>query len=231
MEAEQLEILNFIRQTTPFDGLPQETQARIAASAEVAYYRAGSTILEYGAAVHDLYLVRSGAVEIYRRNGELYNRLSEGSLFGQLGLLMNNRVRLPARALEDTLLYCIPEPVFNELFEQFELFADFVEIEDRTRLRQAVSRREDANELMTAKVLTLVQRDPVVIGVQATAQQACQKMSEESVSSLLIVNDTAENRENTSPMAGIITDRDIRNRLVTPGLDYSTPVAQIMSTE
>lgn len=231
VEVEHLEILDFLRSHQPFRDLPEEVLAGVASRVEISYFKAGTPILEFGQEIDALHVVRSGAVEIFRRNGELYNRLSEGGIFGEFGLLRNRRVRFPATALEDSLIYLIPEPVFSELFEQFELFADFVEIEDRTRLRQAVSRREDANELMTAKVLTLVQRDPVVIGVQATAQQACQKMSEESVSSLLIVNDTAENRENTSPMAGIITDRDIRNRLVTPGLDYSTPVAQIMSTE
>lgn len=228
MEAEQLEILNFIRQTAPFDGLPEETQARITASAEVAYYRAGSTILEYGAAVHDLYLVRSGAVEIYRRNGELYNRLSEGSLFGQLGLLMNNRVRLPARALEDTLLYCIPEPVFNELFEQFESFADFVEVEDRTRLRQAVSRREDANELMTSSVRELISREPVTIARSASVREAALRMTEEGVSSILVLQPESAGEPG---VAGIVTDRDLRTRVLATGLAADTPVAEIMSAD
>ena len=46
--------------------------------------------------------MRSGAVEIHRRGGELHNRLAEGDIFGQAGLLRGNKVRLGA----DTLAAC-----------------------------------------------------------------------------------------------------------------------------
>ncbi|MBU1459768.1 MAG: hypothetical protein KKC89_09435, partial [Gammaproteobacteria bacterium] len=51
--------------------------------------------------------------------GELYNRLSEGEVFGQFGLLRGHKVRLPARAIEDSLIYFIP----GLLFEQLDLHA------------------------------------------------------------------------------------------------------------
>ncbi|PSJ46212.1 cyclic nucleotide-binding protein [Zobellella endophytica] len=227
MEVEQIEILGFVRQFSPFDSLPEETLARIATQVEVAYFRAGTPILKYGEQVHEFYLVRSGAVEIYRRNGELYNRLSEGSLFGQMGLLMHNRVRLPATALEDTLLYCLPESLFNELFEQFESFADFVEVEDRTRLRQAVSRRE-ANPLMTSSVRTLIAREPVMIPDSATVREAAERMTGEGVSSILV---TGTDDGGEPSIAGIITDRDLRTRVLAAGLPGETPVVEVMSVE
>ncbi|MEF1340751.1 cyclic nucleotide-binding domain-containing protein, partial [Vibrio rotiferianus] len=139
MEAEQLEVLNFISQYPPFDDLPEEHLRNIAMNAEVAYYRAGADILKKGDDIRDLYMIRSGVVEIFRRKGELYNRIDAGGLFGQMGLLMNNRVRMPAKAIEDTLVYCIPEKIFTELCDEFENFADFMELEDSARLRTAVS--------------------------------------------------------------------------------------------
>lgn len=228
MEVEQREILGFIRRFAPFEGLPEETLARVAGQVEIAYYRAGSPILNYGDQVHDLYLVRSGAVEIYRRSGELYNRLSEGSLFGQMGLLMNNRVRLPARALEDTLLYCLPEALFHTLCAEFESFADFVEV-DSSRLRQAVSRQEGANELMTSSVRELITREPVTISLSATVQEAAQRMTEEGVSSILVLD--PEPRDDGALVAGILTDRDLRTRVLAAGLALQTPVAQVMSAD
>ncbi len=86
MEAEQLEVLNFISQYPPFDDLPEEQLRKIALNAEVAYFRQGTKILNFGDTIRDLYMVRSGAVEIYRRKGELYNRIDAGGLFGQMGL-------------------------------------------------------------------------------------------------------------------------------------------------
>ncbi|WP_116472503.1 putative nucleotidyltransferase substrate binding domain-containing protein [Zobellella maritima] len=230
MEVEQLEILGFIRQFAPFDSLPEKAQEHVARHIEVAYYRAGTTICEYGDKLQDLYLIRSGAVETYRRSGELYNRLSEGNLFGQMALLMNNRVRLPAKALEDTLLYCIPETIFTELVEKYEQFADFVEVADRDRLRQAVSEREDANQLMTSTVRTLIAREPVTITTTATIREAAVRMTEEGVSSILVEYPQQEQpTESDHCLAGIITDRDLRTRVLAAGLSPDAPVVDIMS--
>jgi CBS domain-containing protein len=227
MHAEHLEIIDFLRRHQPFSHLPEEQLGQLAGCMDVAYYKAGSRILEFGEDVHDFYLIRSGAVEVYRRNGDLYNRLSEGGFFGEFGLLRNGRVRFPVVALEDTLVYLLPEAVFNELFDNNEVFADFVEVEDRTRLRQAVARRrEDANELMTARVETLVTREAVTLEGNASARDAAIRMSEEGVSSVLVLGP-----QQGQPVAGIITDRDLRNRLITPGLPFETPVTEIMTGE
>lgn len=67
-------------------------------SVEISYYRQDTPIIHFGDQIHDLYIVRSGEVEVYRRKGELYNRLDEGHLFGQMGLLTNNKVRFPVKA-------------------------------------------------------------------------------------------------------------------------------------
>ena len=137
-------------------------------------------------------MVRSGAVEVFRRNGTLYNRLTAGGYFGEFGLLRNGRVRFPVTALEDTLLYLIPRELFAELFEQHERFADLVEVEDRTRLRQVMSRREESNDLLSATVETLVGRAAVTLPASASAREVAQRMSEEGVSSLLILEDNPD---------------------------------------
>lgn len=230
MQDEQLEILDFLRMHPPFTVLDEETLHRVATSVDVRYYKAGTPILAFDQPAEFWHVVRSGAVEVFRRNGTLYNRLTEGGYFGEFGLLRNKRVRFPAVALEDTLVYLIPEPVFSAVFENNEAFADLVEIEDRTRLRQVVSRREDANQLMSATVDTLVQREAVTVEVSATALDAARRMSLEGVSSLIVL-DQAGAPGDLPGVVGIVTDRDLRTRLIAPGLGYDTPVREIMSSE
>ncbi|GGB96658.1 cyclic nucleotide-binding protein [Marinobacterium zhoushanense] len=231
MQAEHLEIMDFLRRYPPFNELPEEALGRVAANIDVSYFKAGTQILEFDQEVDAWYVIRSGAVEVYRRNGDLYNRLSEGGYFGEFGLLRENRVRFPIVALEDTLAYLIPAPIFKELFEQYENFADFVEVEDRSRLRQTVARREDANELLTSSIEVLIGRAPVTIETGSTVREAAIRMSDEGVSSLLIVHPSGSDQANVSCMAGMITDRDLRNRVVAKGLSYDTPVTQIMTAE
>lgn len=232
MEVEQIEIRDQLRRHAPFDALSEDVLNRIASQVEIAYYRAGSTILTFGQDIHHLYFVRSGAIEVYRRSGELYNRLSEGAIFGQLGLMMNRRVRFPISAIEDTLLYMIPEALYQELWESEEEFADFVEIEDRTRLRSAVEQRQKANPLMTSRIRKIVQRSPITAPQTVSVQEAARIMTDQQASSLVLIDPDNNNPSAERPLVtGIITDRDLRSRALANGLPLDTPVKDIMSQE
>lgn len=227
MQIELLEIRDHLQRFAPFDALSEDYLDAIARQVEVAYFKAGTDILLYGAPIHELHYVRSGAVEIYRRNGELYNRLSEGDIFGQAGLLRSNKVRFPARAIEDSLIYFIPAALFAQLCEQHDSFADFVEAEGQSRLKTAVESQGKASDLMQIKVRTLISRQPICASLHTSVQQAAQLMTEKSVSSLVIVESDAAN----ASMVGILTDRDLRTRVLAVGLDSTAPVSEVMSPD
>ncbi|NOH73321.1 cyclic nucleotide-binding/CBS domain-containing protein [Vibrio pectenicida] len=233
MEAELLDIKNFLLQHPPFDELDDDVINFVTKHVEISYFRQDTPVIHFGDEIHDIYMVRSGVVEVYRRKGELYNRLDEGALFGQMGLLTNNKVRFPAKATKDTLLYCIPEPVFQDLYDNHETFADFVEVEDTARLRQAVSSTNEQNDLTTSKVRTLLKGETPFLEKDETIQNAAVKMADENVSSLLVIdpNILEDNEEDQSPLVGIITDRDLCTRVLAEGLDPNDPVSSVMTTE
>ena len=234
MQAEQIEIAQFLAQHPPFNDLPIKALNELAQQVEVAYFRAQTEILQLGQDIADLYVIRSGSVEMYRRNGELYNRLAVGGIFGQMGLLMNRKVRFPATALEDTLVYCINVELFNRYCDEFDAFADYFETDGNVRLHQAIVEQADSNDLTTAKVKSLIHRDVVTVLTTSTVQDVAKLMSEEAVSSVLVtdinkpINDDPE--EDDGQVVGIITDRDLRNKVVAPGLSFDTQAQHIMST-
>ncbi|GGB59261.1 DUF294 nucleotidyltransferase-like domain-containing protein [Shewanella inventionis] len=231
MTAEVLEIQSFIAQYAPFDQLPEHVLIDVAKSVEISYYRTDSMIVNFNDRITELYMIRSGVVELYRRKGELYNRLDQGQLFGQMGLLTNNKVRFPAKAVKDTLVYCIPESVFNDLCENYDDFADFVEAEDTTRLKQAVKgKTEDANALTTSKVKTLVTREPVILPCNSTIQAVAQIMTEENISAVLINDPDIEDQQDSS-FVGIITEHDLCAKVIAAGVNVDSPISQVMSTE
>jgi CBS domain-containing protein len=232
MEAELLEIQDFISQYAPFDQLPAEALRDVAQSVEISYYRAGSIIIDFNNdKINELFMIRSGVVELYRRKGELYNRLDQGKLFGQMGLLTNNKVLFPAKAVKDTLLYCIPESIFHDFCERYETFADFVEVEDSTRLKQAVeSKSDDANALTTSKVKTLLTRDVLMLPSSSSIKSVAQIMAEENISAVLI-NDPEMEDDQGSSFVGIITEHDLCVKVIASGLSVDNPVSQVMSTE
>ena len=128
MEAELLEIRQHMGRFTPFDRISDELLDTVVEQIEVAYFRAGADIVDLDQPIHHLGYVRSGAVEIYSRSGNLYDRLGEGGIFGHVSLARGQRVRFSAKALEDSLIYFIPEASFRALCEEDSQFADFVEL-------------------------------------------------------------------------------------------------------
>lgn len=225
MQAELIDIRNHMALHPPFDEMAEELLDKVVGGIEVVYFKAGSQILEFGEQNNWLCYVRSGAVEIYRRSGELYNRISEGGIFGQFGLLMHKKVRFPVKALEDTLIYKIPGETFQYLWETDENFADFVEVEDRSRLRSALSRREKSNELMTSKVTRLISREPISAPCTVRLQEAARIMTDNGVSALLLMDEESEK----PLLKGIITDRDLRTRALSKALPSETPISDIMT--
>jgi len=223
MEAEHIEILNFLQRFPPFNELPEEELIELAKSTEISYFKAGTQILEYNQSISDLYVIRNGSVETYNRNGDLFNRLSEGGFFGEAGLLRKGRVRYPVKTLEDTLIYFIPGSLFNRLFDQYDSFADAVEVEGHRRINQAVQEQENRNESLAATVDTIITREPVSINLTASIHDAAAKMTDEKVSSLLIID------ESQHLPVGIITDKDLRKRVLAVRRSSDEPVSSIMT--
>lgn len=231
MDVELLEIQDFISQYAPFDELPEEALAEVVQSVEISYFRANTAIIDFKDDISELYMIRSGIVELFRRNGNLYNRLDQGQLFGQMGLLTNNKVRFPAKTTKDTLLYCIPGAVFYDLCERFEAFADFVEAEDSTRLKQAVkSKNDDANALTTSKVKKLITREPLIVPIDTSVQAVAQMMAEEYQSAALINDPSLDDNEGNN-LVGLISEHDLCAKVIAAGLSIDSPVSEVMSTE
>ena len=234
MEAEVREIREHMGNYVPFSQLSDALLDEVAASVEITYHRAGTRIFEYSEPIHALCYIRSGAVEIYRHNNELYNRLGEGDIFGQMGLLRNRQVRYPASAIEDTLLYRIPEEVFDRLCAEDDNFADFVELSG-SRLKATVEQSERENDMMVTRVRTLLSRLPVIIEESASVEEAAQLMTEHQVSAVLLLaaaETTAEDAFQDTDgrwwkMTGILTDQDFRVRVLAIGGSTRTTLAEI----
>ena len=231
MQAEQVEVSSFLSQYQPFDELPDEARDALAQSIEIAYFRAGSQILNFRDPIKDLYVVRSGSVEVFHRNGELHNRLAEGGIFGQMGVLMNGSVRFPVKALDDTLVYCIPDELFKQYFAEYDAFGDYFETDEAEVLRGTVSRSVESSDLSTVQAKTILARRPVIASPEMTVQQAAKRMGEEDVSFILVCSSHSEPESGQSKLKGILTDQHLRQRIVADGLPLTTPISDVMTQE
>ncbi len=78
---------------------------------------------------------------------------------------------------------------------------------------------DSALNLMTTPVSSLIKRAPITLPPHTSIRAAAQHMSEQRVSSILIVEQ--------GHLFGLITDRDLRNRVIAAGLDTERPIMDI----
>ncbi|OLO07336.1 cyclic nucleotide-binding protein [Salinicola sp. MH3R3-1] len=237
MNVEQLDIRGHMAQFAPFDNLPDALLDRIAGEVEIRYFQAGSELLVKDQPIDSLWYIRSGAVEMYQRSGRLFNRLSEGDIFGYSDLLRSNRrVRYPVGAIEDTLIYFIPGDVFEAVCEEDDDFAEFVETGGQ-RLKVTVEQQRDDSGLMTTRVRKLINRQPQMVEATTTLQQAAQQMRDANATCVLVIDvtETQSAYTFTGPdgrhwkLNGILTDRDFCTRVLAEGKSPQTPVGDVMS--
>jgi CBS domain-containing protein len=225
MDGELTEIINFVGKHTPFHHLDMPVLEQLVRQLEIIYVRRGRIVLASGDTNTYLYIIRSGAVELRDSDESLIARLGEGECFGYPSLLTRGEVTRQVTAIEDGLLYRLPEATFHDLRSQVRVFDQFFSEAHAERVRQALGELRtsgyDNPNLMSMTLRELVARAPVTIGPEDTIQDAAKKMSEARVSSLLVVS--------AGVLQGIVTDRDLRSRVVATGRDLTEPVSTIMT--
>ncbi|MCW8907236.1 MAG: DUF294 nucleotidyltransferase-like domain-containing protein [Sedimenticola sp.] len=225
MEIELIEIRDFLAAHHPFDQLPDEALDQLPGKLQVRYFRRQASIPESGSIDDHLYLVRSGAVEIKNPQGELLARLGEGDLFGYRASHMEGHAEFTGSALEDSLLYLLQPLEVDALCHAHSQFAYFFEPAGGDRLRDAISHAgEDGSAqlgLMATQIGDMISRAPITMPPEASIRDTAEVMTRERVSSILITEG--------NHLTGIVTDRDLRRRVVAKGLDTNQRIDSIMT--
>lgn len=222
--------MSFVRAQPPFDRLGEADLARLAKTLDIVYLPAGTRILKRGGspATH-LHLVRSGAVRLEREDG-LVIPVEEGELFGYRSLLTGEPPALEAVAEEDTLCYRFPAETARPLLEHPAVAAILARgLADRLRAAPAPSPRWAVTEAgLSTPVAEIVARPPLVVAPEVPVGEAARVMREAGASSVLVGSPTGDGLPAGSDL-GILTDRDLRNRVVAEGRPSDTPVGQVAS--
>ena len=221
--VEIAELMDFLAAHPPFDAMPKPLRRYAAHHMEIIYERAGNTLLERDAANDRLYLVRTGAVELHDENDVLVERLGEGEYFGYPSLLTESPTERRVTTIEDSLFYLFPATVFNRLRSESETFDHFFNRAHADRIAAALRERHQQNVALTTRIASLLRRAPVCAAPEASVREAAQQMTDAQVSSLPIRDERG--------LRGIITDRDLRRRVVAPNHSLDAPVASIMTRD
>src|SRR3954467_5204148 len=210
----------FLHAHPPFDTLDNAALARVAEAAQTRSYPAGATILgEATPAPAFAHVIRSGTVELVV-DGRVLDLLGEGELLGYAAMLAQLPVGFTARAAEDAVLYRIPEATLRPVLERPSALR-FV----ARALAEGVTPFERRTPAAGADpggrpVRGLLPAPATVCEPSTSVQVAARRMAETGATSVLV---------DLGATVGIVTDNDLRTRVVAAGAGPDTPLRAVMT--
>lgn len=212
------EVVKFLTATTPFHHLAAAELAQLARQIHVYYYRAQDKV---PADTQRLLIVRTGVFALYSDQQQILAKLQEGDFYGYQLLLTDLADDDQLLCEEDGLVYWLPAQAFHQLRHQYKNVELFFQRLFSRRLHQY--REQSQNSRFTLKVADVVRPRKIATCPEATVQQAAALMTSSRVSSLLIEQD--------HKLLGILTDRDLRSRVLAQNLPAVTLVADVMTRQ
>jgi CBS domain-containing protein len=214
------DIAEFLKRHPPFDALEPDELESVSAAAEIEFHAARTPILDSAQATSSYaWVVRRGSVELLV-DGRLLDVLGEGEMFGFASLLAEEPLGFVARAGEDSLLYRFPAETIRPVLERPASVRFIARAIDKgVRL---LAGREDAPTHDTAgrQVHELIRAQPLLLPPGTSVQDAARGMAEAGVTCVVV---------DLGDGLGIVTDRDIRTRVVAAGAGPDTPLREVMS--
>jgi CBS domain-containing protein len=210
------EITGFLERHPPFSSLSGEALTALVEHAEIEYFARGAEILaQEGPPSDRLYVVRRGAVELLDE-GQVVDVLEKGEPFGHPSLLSGLSPAFTARAREDTLCYLFAaEPTLAALAEPAGV--RFLAATLEGRLERGISRAHRATLWGSAHVGKLAR--PALVCPRATPiREVAVRMTDLGEACAVV------------PLGGgfgLVTDRDLREQVVTGHVTTDAPVSEL----
>ncbi len=230
------DVVNFLKKTPPFQFLDEAVVKDIARGISMEFYPRNTLILRQdGPASGSLRVIKNGGVKISLKSDDgediVIDCRGEGESFGLVSLMGKEKQKTTIIAIDDTVCYLIDrekvfslidsQPVFTEYFLQ-DHFTKYMDKTCSEMRKRSFFYGSSDHILLTTHVGEIANKEAVTVSDGATIQDAAQEMSRHKISSVVIVDG------NNIPV-GIVTDRDLGDKVVAKGRDPGETVRNIMS--
>lgn len=231
------DVVAFLKKVPPFQFLDDADIQAVARNLSLEFYPKDMVVLKQDGPPSDaLRIIKKGGVKVSmvsEDGGEVViDYRCEGDTFGFLSLVGKDRVRSNITAVEDTICYLLGKEMLLKLLDSHLSFTEYFLKSHITKyIDRTYSEMQDKSMfyggsdrlLFTTRVEDMAIKGVVSTREETPIREAAQIMSENRISSLVIMD------RNDLP-SGIVTDRDLREKVVAKGRNAQEPVKNIMST-
>jgi CBS domain-containing protein len=210
-------VVDFLVTVAPFSELPREAVQALANDFRERRFPAGAAIGQFAQpGTHGLYVIQAGAVELLDEAGSVLEQRGPGELFGHAIVLEGGVSDYAVRAYENCRILQLPASFLPRLRQQHPTIDHFLGASPGERLRAAAAAPRGS-------LAELKLRAPVTCASTRSIRDCAMLMARHQVSCLPIVDD--------GKLTGIVTDRDLRSRVLAQGLDPARAVAEVMTRD
>ncbi|MGB4583188.1 MAG: putative nucleotidyltransferase substrate binding domain-containing protein [Rhodoferax sp.] len=207
-----------------FAQLGAKSRDTLAGQFTLARATAGTTLLAQGQLPSRLGLILSGSVRLSDPDLNLSVQLEAGDLFGFGATPAPQLATWQAVAATDCEVAWLPAQALAQLCTKHAQLAYFLPslqpvLQPQAEPNQRVNASGNALNLLGTPVRSLIKRAPITLPPETSIQATAELMRDLRVSSVLLIEQDL--------LFGLVTDRDLRNRVVAPNLDITRPVADI----
>jgi len=233
-------MLEFLRSVTPFDTLDIDELTHLVSRMEIAFFPGGQRIVNKGdPAFRYLYIIQQGAVSISLLDDHdeelLIDVRGEGDYFGASSLLQDKPAMFNISAHQDLIALVLPAEELKQLVSKYPVFHRYFD-SSLARTFQAVRQSTEfqrpqpigktainLNLFMTGKrAADLMSKNVLSCAPNVSVRTAARLMAQRRVSSIVITE------SNLYPL-GILTDNDLRTKVLAADISPDVAVAEIMS--
>ena len=226
----------FLKNVPPFQFLSEAEMKAVAENMTMEFYPRDAVILKQDDPASDfLRVVKKGGVKVSVRtdSGEdlTIDHRGEGDTLGLVSLIGQDRQKTTVIALEDTICYLLKRDQIKELLESNPSFTEYFLQTHFTTYVDKVYREMHSKSLFygssdhllfTTPVGDIATKAVITVREDTTIRDAAQEMSKNRISCLIVMD------RNELPV-GIVTDRDLREKVVARGRNVDDPVEDIMT--
>jgi len=223
--------IRFLRAHMPFSRMARGDLEFIAERVRLAYFPVGTTIVDPTAGIAEhLHIIQRGHVAVRNiSSGSDEEVRGPGECFPVAALAAGVAGARRFEATEDVFCFQLTRDDFESLRLRSQPFAEYctailesIVQQSLGQLRHNFSQRAVEQRTLLEPLRTMVRREPVHCETGTAVRDALMAMRRERVASIAVVDDRRR-------PVGIFTLTDLLDRVVLPGLDLATPIADVMS--